>query len=120
MSTHTMIKHALDQGTLMIAERPGRMIIGELIKVNGNNVVLRVIRARGLRVGERVTVAGDNVTAVRAMAVRETRAELAAWGWADADAKTIMNRSIVSDWMIIRKARVTYGSWRAAAAYATA
>lgn len=108
MNTNTMIKHALSQGTLMIAESPRRAIIGTLVRDLGDRVVLKVISAHGLRAGERITVRDAEVTRVTSTALAWIRAEFGSWGWRDADADDVAEAPAM--WIMV-KARSVYGSW---------
>lgn len=119
MSTETMIERALNTSSLVISERAGRTIIGQMIKTNAHGVVIKVIRARGMRAGERVTVsAQEGFSSIRSLAVRELRAELASWGiFRDADEDAIMAAPAS---VIIDVARRQFGSWADALSVTTA
>ena len=108
MNRHEMINDALSQGTLMIAESPRRAIIGTLVRDLGDRVVIKVITARGLRAGERITVRDTEVTRVTSTALAWIRAEFGSWGWRGADADDVAEAPAM--WIMV-KARSVYGSW---------
>ena len=90
MDTNTMIKRALDQGTLVIMERGTHMIIGQMIKVNGGRAIVRVIISSALTYGERVSLRVDSITRVTPFTLAAARTMCAITGWADMAASPSM------------------------------
>ncbi len=112
MKRQSMIEHAITQGTLVITERPGRRIMGTVVRDLGDRVVIKVIGAHGLRTGERVTVRATDTTRVTAAVLAEARRELADTPWGDADEADVM---AAPAWKIVSVTSRVYGSWAEAA-----
>jgi hypothetical protein len=114
MNRNAMINDALNQGTLVIMESGKRGVVGTRVRDLGDRMVIKVIRARGLRAGERVTAPTSVVTPVTGTMVETLRADMATWEWADADAAMILAAPVSK---IIGHVRRAYGSWAEGASY---